>query len=123
MTHLLDHGPVCTVETLHAIAELTEDGMTAKAIADRLGIGVRSVQKGRRIMGARGYNPLEPGQPIDEVAVLRAARGERIHVHVDERREAIETLHRRRMPAAEIARTLGCCKRTVERHVAKLRAA
>lgn len=121
---LLDHGPALTVDNLNAIRELSEDGMTAQEIAGRLSIGTRSVHKGRAIMGIdRRIHCGNLGQPVDDVAVLRATWGDGVELNADERREAITTMSARGLSHAEIARTLRVCTRTVERHVAKVRAA
>ena len=120
---LLDHGPVLTADTLRTIVSLTEDGMTVRAIAEHLGISQWTVQRGRTVTGTA--RPLFDGtpQPIDEVAVLRATWGDRVELNATERTEAVRVMNARGMSAAQIARMLNVTRRTVERHVAKVRAA
>jgi len=120
-TALLDHGTALTADNLNAIVELTEDGMNAREIADQLGIGKHSVERGRRVMGVKGYNPSRYGQPVDDVAVLRAVRGDRMNLNLDERREAVLRLHKQGVQQLEIARILGLHVRTVGRHIANAR--
>lgn len=56
----------------------------------------------------------------DEMAVARLLAGQPVKATPTERNQAVATLTRRRLSAAEIARRIGCTKRTVERHRAKL---
>jgi DNA-binding NarL/FixJ family response regulator len=58
---------------------------------------------------------------IDEVAVERAAKGERIRLTPAERQAAVAHLTRWGYSAAEIAERLGVTARTVERIRARLR--
>jgi len=55
------------------------------------------------------------GENVDEVAVLRAADGERMPLNSVERRAAVMWLTARRVSAAEIALRLGMSQRTVRR--------
>lgn len=113
---------VLTDEQLSAIADLTEDGMTAREIAEQLDIARRSVHQGRSVMGVTGYNPTIAPQPVDDAAVLRATWGDPVELNPAERTEAVARLSARGMSTAEIARTLRVTTRTVTRHRAKVAA-
>lgn len=113
-----------TPEQLDAIRDMTHDRMTARDIAARLGIHKDAVHKGRSILGVIGYNPTSPDAlEVDEAAVLRATWGETIELTHAERTEAVRRMNAQGMTAAQIARMLHVTRRTVERHVAKVRAA
>ena len=59
-------------------------------------------------------------QDVDEAAVYRAVRGERMPLGAAERRLAVAALDGQ-LSAAEIAARIGCSARTVVRHRSRLR--
>jgi hypothetical protein len=67
---------------------------------------------------ARGYARTRVRKPtdVDEVAVLRAIRGDVVPLTVAERGLAIDQLTHAGMSAAEIARRVGVCQRQVVRY-------
>lgn len=62
---------------------------------------------------------------VDPIAVERAVVGDhpKPRLVTDEIQEAVVILRRRGLSQTEIARRIGCCLRTVQRHVARLREA
>lgn len=55
------------------------------------------------------------GADVDEVAVLRAVRGDHLRLTTAEREAAIDELDRAGLSAAEVADRIGCSERTVMR--------
>jgi DNA-binding NarL/FixJ family response regulator len=60
--------------------------------------------------------PVEP----DEMAIERLVAGIPVRARPVERQAAVAYLTRQRLSAAQIARRIGCTKRTVERHRQRL---
>jgi DNA-binding CsgD family transcriptional regulator len=56
----------------------------------------------------------------DAAAVERLLAGQPVHARAADRAQAVAYLTRRQLSAAEIARRIGCTKRTVERHRQRL---
>lgn len=52
---------------------------------------------------------------VDELALMLAARGERVRLNADERRAIVWRLTDRKLSANEIARLTGLCDRSVTR--------
>lgn len=63
------------------------------------------------------------GDELDDVAVGRALAGERLKLTAAEIDEAVRRLTAARYSARQIAETLGCTTRTVQRHRTRLRLA
>lgn len=90
-----------------------------------------NVSNERRVEKRRGYAHNRPSRArpvvvdIDEVAVIRAVRGELdgITLNRHERRQAVGLLVRRGLPSHEIADRVGATVRTVRRDRAALRRA
>lgn len=113
MTMTVLHPPVLT-----EIERMTLDGDSAAHIARELGIGKRTVEEGRRMLGIHGTNPGWRGGDtfVDEMAVVRAMDGDRVRCTPYETREAVRRLTERGHSSAWIANRLGVSSRTVVRH-------
>lgn len=57
-----------------------------------------------------------PSEPLDDIAIERAMRGDRVHIRPAERAEAVRRLTAYGLSAAEIADRLGVTDRSVSRH-------
>lgn len=75
----------------------------------------------RKRAGVARPLPWPYGDDVDEIAVERACRGERLPLNTAERREAVARLTRLRLSAGQIAARTGLGHRSVQRHQAALR--
>lgn len=100
---------------LHAaIAEYDQQGLSAKAIADRLGCSQRTVHRARAKRRAAGDDWVWTAPEPDEVAIERAAAGEPPEGLTDaERRAAIARCDQWGLPARITAARVGCARQTV----------
>lgn len=57
---------------------------------------------------------------IDDIAVERGCRGDRVELTIHERAEAVRVLRRRGLSARQIGERLGVCERTVRRYIHRL---
>jgi DNA-directed RNA polymerase specialized sigma24 family protein len=108
---------------LHAaIAELDQQGLSAKAIAARLGCSVRTVHRARSKRRAAGDTWTWTEPEPDPVAVERAAAGDPpAELTWRERRAAIAQCDEWGLPAHITAARVGCSRETV--HYARRRRA
>ncbi|KOG33324.1 helix-turn-helix domain-containing protein [Streptomyces resistomycificus] len=100
---------------LHAaIAELDEQGLSARAVAEQLGCSQRTVHRARSKRRAAGNDWTWAPPAPDEIAVERAAAGEPpADLTWIERRAAIAQCDQWGLPARVTAERVGCTRQTV----------
>lgn len=97
-----------------AIAELDQQGLSAKEIAAQLGCSQRTVHRARSQRRADGDPWVWTTPEPDHAAIARAAAGDPPPGLTDaERRAAIAQCDRWGLPATETARRVGCARQTV----------
>ncbi len=97
-----------------AIAEYDMQGLSAQAIAARLGCSPRTVYRARSKRRAAGDDWTWSAPEPDEMAVARAAVGEPPkELTWVERRAAIEQCDRWGLPARVTAKRVGCSRQSV----------
>lgn len=97
-----------------AIAELDQQGLSARAIAEQLGCSQRTVHRARSQRRAAGDNWTWTAPEPDEAAIERAAAGDApTELTWAERRAAIAQCDRWGLPARITAERVGCTRQTV----------